>query len=98
MTGSKKVAYISFVELNLNGSQIRLFKGLSFMIDGFGFIAPYNSQNGVKVNRVGGSLIVSSNFGLSINSSHAFPAATLGKRLQLFFGFFQLGNFMDCFR
>ena len=67
MTGSNKVSYIDYVELNLQESQIRLFKGFLFTINGFGYTTPYSGQNGVKVNRVGASLIVSTDFGLSIN-------------------------------
>ena len=67
MAGSNSVSSIDYVEINIYGSQIRLLRGGVFTVNGVGRTTPYSGPQGTTINIVGGTLIVSTSFGLVVN-------------------------------
>ena len=60
------MAYIEYVEVNVYGMQIQILVGNKFTLNGIGYTAPYSGPNGLTINIIGGKLVLSTTFGLTV--------------------------------
>jgi len=68
-TGSHKVAYIKFVTISYSNVTINLYKNSpnwNFTVNGIARTAPYIGWDGSTVNIIGGKLVLSAYFGLTV--------------------------------
>ena len=68
-TGSNKVAYIKFVTISYSNVTIILYKSSpnwNFTVNGIARTAPYTGWDGSTVNIIGGKLVLSTYFGLTV--------------------------------
>ena len=62
VTNNNKVSSVQYVEIHLYGSQIRLLLGNKVTINGISTSTPYSGLQGTTINRVGGRLVLTTNF------------------------------------